>query len=60
MMEVLTPMATFGIYAGVCAAGWLLIRRIYPETKGMSLEEVGGMLAEGYGVEESLRRVASI
>jgi SP family myo-inositol transporter-like MFS transporter 13 len=59
MLEFLTPMVTFTTYAGVCIAGWLLIRRIYPETKGMSLEEVGGMLAEGWGVDESLRRVGS-
>src|SRR4051812_30626846 len=40
MMEFLTPFWTFIIYAGVCIVGWLFIWRIYPETKGLSLEEV--------------------
>jgi len=34
----------------------LFIWRIYPETKGLSLEEVGELLANGWGVKESLRR----
>ena len=50
MLEWLTPAWTFLIYAGVCLAGWLCIWRIYPETKGLSLEEVGALLAEGWGV----------
>ncbi|EPE29508.1 MFS general substrate transporter [Glarea lozoyensis ATCC 20868] len=50
MMEFLTPAWTFVIYAGVCVAGWLAVWRIYPETKGLSLEEVGALLAEGWGV----------
>jgi MFS transporter, SP family, solute carrier family 2 (myo-inositol transporter), member 13 len=56
MMEFLTPPWTFVIYAIVCFVGWLFIWRIYPETKGLSLEEVGELLANGWGVRESLRR----
>jgi len=56
MMEFLTPAVTFIIYASVCIAGWICIWRIYPETKGLSLEEVGALLEHGWGVEESLRR----
>ena len=56
MMEFLTPAWTFVIYAGVCTAGWFCIWRIYPETKGLSLEETGALLSEGWGVKESLRR----
>ena len=56
MMEFLTPPWTFVIYAGVCIGGWLCIWRIYPETKGLSLEETGALLAEGWGVKQSLRR----
>jgi len=56
MMEFLTPPWTFVIYAIVCFVGWLVIWRIYPETKGLSLEEVGKLLANGWGVRESLRR----
>ena len=56
MMEFLTPAWTFVVYAVVCVAGWLCIWRIYPETKGLSLEETGALLADGWGVRESLRR----
>ena len=56
MMEFLTPAWTFVIYAGVCIGGWICLWRIYPETKGLSLEETGALLAEGWGVKESLRR----
>jgi MFS transporter, SP family, solute carrier family 2 (myo-inositol transporter), member 13 len=47
---------TFVVYAIVCAVGWICIWCIYPETRGLSLEEVGGLLADGWGVKESLRR----
>jgi SP family myo-inositol transporter-like MFS transporter 13 len=57
MMELLTPAWTFVIYACVCIAGWLCIWRIYPETKGLSLEETGSLLADDWGVRESLRRI---
>lgn len=56
MMEFLTPAWTFVIYAIVCVAGWICIYCIYPETKGLSLEETGALLANGWGVGESLRR----
>ncbi len=57
MMQYLTPVWTFAIYAFVCAAGWICAWRIYPETKGLGLEDVRGILSKGYGVQESLRRV---
>ena len=57
MMEYLTPTWTFAVYAIFCTLGWYCIWRIYPETNGLSLEEVGGLLKDGWGVEESLRRV---
>lgn len=56
MMEWLTPSWTFVVYAVVCVGGWAAIWKIYPETKGLSLEEVGELLSESWGVSESLRR----
>ena len=50
MMQLLTPSWTFVIYALICALGWGTIWRIYPETKGLSLEEVGKLLKDGWGV----------
>jgi SP family myo-inositol transporter-like MFS transporter 13 len=56
MMEFLTPPWTFTVYALICIFGWFCIRHIYPETKGLSLEDTGALLADGWGVKESLRR----
>lgn len=56
MMEYLTPAWTFAIYALVCVVGWVCCWAIYPETKGLGLEDVRGLLRDSYGVDESLRR----
>ena len=56
MMRFLTPVWTFLIYAVVCAAGWVCAYMIYPETKGLELEEIRELLKDSYGVDESLRR----
>lgn len=56
MMEWMSPTWTFVAYAIVCAAGWATVRSIYPEMSGLGLEEVKGLLADGWGVEESLQR----
>ncbi|KAF7887531.1 hypothetical protein EAF00_009825 [Botryotinia globosa] len=50
MMEQLTPTWTFVVYAVVCAVGWWAIWWVYPETKGLGLEEVGLLLRDGWGV----------
>ena len=57
MMEVLTPAWTFAVYALICVVGWGCCWVIYPETKGLDLEDVRGLLMDSYGVDESLRRV---
>lgn len=51
---------TFAISAGVCAVGWIILHRIYPETSGLSLEEVGKLFEKDWGVRRSLavRRAA--
>jgi SP family myo-inositol transporter-like MFS transporter 13 len=56
MLDILSPSWTFVVYAVVCLVGWFLIWYIYPETKGLSLEETGELLKDGWGVEKSLRR----
>lgn len=57
MMEYISPPWTFFTYAVICALGWACAWRIYPETKGLGLEEVRGLLMHGWGVKESLRRL---
>jgi SP family myo-inositol transporter-like MFS transporter 13 len=59
MMEFLTPTGTFVCYAAVCAVCWVTVWKIYPETAGLSLEDVGGLLRDGYGVAESVSRFKS-
>ncbi|PYI30472.1 putative MFS myo-inositol transporter [Aspergillus indologenus CBS 114.80] len=56
MMEWLSPAWTFATYAAVCVLGWLGVWAIYPEMSGLSLEEVKDLLANGWGVKESLVR----
>ena len=51
MMQALTPVWTFVTYAIVCIVGWLCIWKIYPETKGLGLEDVGELLKDGWGIE---------
>ncbi|PLB34012.1 putative MFS myo-inositol transporter [Aspergillus candidus] len=57
MMEWLSPGWTFAAYAVVCTIGWVGVWAIYPEMSGLGLEEVKGLLADGWGVRESLTRV---
>lgn len=56
MMQYMTPPWTFFTYAVICAFGWACAWRIYPETKGLGLEDVRGLLMHGWGVQESLVR----
>ncbi len=44
LMDALTPSWTFVLYAAVCAAGYALVRRLYPETAGLTLEEAARLL----------------
>jgi MFS transporter, SP family, solute carrier family 2 (myo-inositol transporter), member 13 len=57
MMELLTPGWTFVTYAVVCAVGWVAVWCIYPETAGLELEDVGKLLQNGWGVQESMKKV---
>lgn len=55
MMEFFTPTGTFALYALVCVACWGTVWKIYPETAGLGLEDVGGLLSRGWGVGQSVR-----
>ncbi|KAF3492020.1 myo-inositol transporter Itr1 [Arthroderma uncinatum] len=55
MMRWMGPGWTFCIYAIVCGVGWVGVWGIYPEMTGLGLEEVRGLLDQGWGVEESWR-----
>ena len=57
MMDIFGAGWTFVGYAVVCAVGWGCVWGIYPETMGMGLEEISGLLREGFGVKESMEMV---
>ena len=50
LMDALGASWTFALYSIVCVFGWIAIWRIYPETVGISLEQVSGLLEHGWGV----------
>ncbi|KAL4801303.1 general substrate transporter [Aspergillus unguis] len=56
MMELLSPSLVFALYGVVGIVGWLGVRAIYPEMSGLNLEDVKALLANGWGVRESLIR----
>ncbi|KAF1810207.1 putative transporter protein [Eremomyces bilateralis CBS 781.70] len=48
LLWLLTGPGTFALYAAICVAGWIAVWLIYPETAGLSLEEVGTLLKGGW------------
>ncbi|KAI0703014.1 general substrate transporter [Cytidiella melzeri] len=55
LMDRITPAGAFGFYAGLCLLGWLFCVFCFPETAGLSLEEVRMVFRHGFGVRESQR-----
>ncbi|KAL4972904.1 general substrate transporter [Aspergillus desertorum] len=57
MMEILYPSLVFALYGVVGIVGWFGVWTIYPEMSGLNLEDVKALLADGWGVKESLMEV---
>lgn len=55
LMAAITPAGAFGFYAGLCLLGWLFCLFCFPETAGLSLEEVQSIFKSGYGIGASAR-----
>ncbi|WWC70515.1 uncharacterized protein I206_104466 [Kwoniella pini CBS 10737] len=55
LMNAITPSGAFGLYAFFCILSWLFCYYLYPETSGLSLEEVSCLFDHGFGVVESQR-----
>ncbi|KAF8609784.1 general substrate transporter [Ceratobasidium sp. AG-I] len=55
LMNAITPAGAFGFYAGLCFLGWGFCIVCYPETAGLSLEEVKLIFREDFGIRASER-----
>lgn len=56
-MDKITPAGAFGFYAGLCLLGWIFVLTCFPETAGLSLEEVKMVFRNGFGIRESQRLI---
>lgn len=54
-MDKITPAGAFGFYAGLCFLGFIFVVFCFPETAGLSLEEVRMVFRNGFGIGESQR-----
>ncbi|KAG9079576.1 myo-inositol transporter [Ceratobasidium sp. UAMH 11750] len=55
LMHAITPSGAFGFYAGLCFVGWIFCIFCYPETAGLSLEEVKLIFRDDFGIKASER-----
>ena len=55
LMDRITPAGAFGFYAGLCLLGCIFTFFCFPETAGLSLEEVRLVFRHNFGIRESER-----
>ncbi|KAF8452813.1 general substrate transporter [Boletus edulis BED1] len=53
LMAEITPSGAFGFYAGLCLLGYIFCVCCFPETAGLSLEEVRWVFEDGFGIRRS-------
>ncbi|KAG9017471.1 myo-inositol transporter [Tulasnella sp. 427] len=58
LIHAITAAGAFAFYAGLCFVGWTFCYLCYPETSGLSLEEVTQIFKDDFGIDaaERLRR----
>lgn len=55
MMKAWTPSGAFGFYAAICFFGWVFVVFLYPEVKGLPLEDVRQIFEHDFGVKVAAR-----
>ncbi|KAA8908199.1 general substrate transporter [Sphaerosporella brunnea] len=53
ILERLGGSWAFAGYSAVCLLGWILSWMTYPETGGLAMEEIEGVLRDGWGVKHT-------
>lgn len=54
-LNTLGAPGTYGLYFGFVAIGYIFVVFCYPESKGLSLEEVNSIWDEGFGIKKAHR-----
>ncbi|KAB8232420.1 uncharacterized protein BDW43DRAFT_301020 [Aspergillus alliaceus] len=54
LVSAISASGAFGLYAGVCFVGWVIITFTYPETAGLELESIPQVFEHGFGVRISV------
>ncbi|KAL7424987.1 hypothetical protein Q5752_000674 [Cryptotrichosporon argae] len=52
-LSAITPMGTFLLYLGFVTVGGIFVFFCYPETRGISVDDVGLLFEDGFGVRRS-------
>ncbi|KAH6896537.1 general substrate transporter [Thelonectria olida] len=53
MMKSMTPSGAFAFYACICFSGWLFVLFLFPEVKGLPLEDIRTIFDGGFNVKLS-------
>ncbi|KAI5458695.1 general substrate transporter [Mariannaea sp. PMI_226] len=53
MMKSMTPSGAFAFYACICFSGWLFVLFLFPEVKGLPLEDIRVVFEGGFNVKLS-------
>ncbi|WVF72568.1 hypothetical protein IAT40_007385 [Kwoniella sp. CBS 6097] len=52
-LETLTPAGTYGLYLGFVVVGYIFVLFCYPESKGLSIDEIATVFHDGFGIKKS-------
>ncbi|OCF60794.1 MFS transporter, SP family, solute carrier family 2 (myo-inositol transporter), member 13 [Kwoniella mangroviensis CBS 10435] len=52
-LETLTPAGTYGLYLGFVVTGYIFVLFCFPESKGLSIDEIATVFHDGFGIRKS-------